>query len=73
MLTSKDRLSDFIKAEIEAFYGIRLPDCPKQDQLVYTLSRYLMGLYEKKLYISRLSGDVINYNVSHYLFKMKVA
>jgi hypothetical protein len=73
MLTSKDSLSDFIKAEIESFYKIKLPDCPKQDQLIYTLSRYFLGLYEKKLYVSRLSGDVINYKVSYYLFKIKVA
>ncbi|WP_146944327.1 hypothetical protein [Chryseobacterium hagamense] len=73
MLTSKDSVSDFIKTEIEAFYRITLPDCPKQDQLMYTLSRYFLGLYEKKLYVSRLSGDVINYKVSHYLFKIKVA
>lgn len=73
MLTSKDSLSDFIKVEIESFYKIKLPDCPKQDQLIYTLSRYFLGLYEKKLYVSRLSGDVINYKVSHYLFKIKVA
>lgn len=73
MLNSKDSFSEFIKAEIEAFYKIKLPDCPKQDQLMYTLSRYFLGLYEKKLYVSRLSGDVINYKVSHYIFKIKVA
>ncbi|MDQ1162548.1 hypothetical protein QE422_002916 [Chryseobacterium sp. SORGH_AS 447] len=73
MFTSEDNLSDLIKAEIEAFYNIKLPDCPKQNQLIYTLSRYFLGLYEKRLYVNRLSGDVINYKVSHYLFKMKVA
>lgn len=73
MLTSKDNLSEFIKAEIEAFYNIKLPECPKQNQLMYTLSRYFLGLYEKKLFVSRLSGEVINYKVSHYLFKIKVA
>lgn len=73
MLTSKDHFSEYIQAEIEAFYNIRLPECPKQDLLMYTLFRYSMGLYEKRLYVSRLSGEVVNYKVSHYLFKIKVA
>ncbi|KAA0128369.1 hypothetical protein FY557_08850 [Chryseobacterium sp. SN22] len=73
MLTSKDHFSEYIKAEIEAFYNVRLPECPKQNQLMYTLSRYFLGLYEKRLYVSRLSGEVVNYKVSHYLFKIKVA
>lgn len=73
MLTSKDSFSDFIKVEIEAFYKIKLPDCPKQNQLMYTLSRYFLGLYEKRLYVSRVSGEVVDYGVSYYIFKIKVA
>lgn len=73
MFTPQDSLSEFIKAEIEAFYNIQLPECPKQSLLIYTLSRYFLGVYEKKLYVSRLSGEVINYKIAHYLFKVKVA
>lgn len=72
MLTSKDSFSHFIKAEIEEFYKISLPECNEQKQLIYTLSHYLLGVYKKKLYINRLSGEVVNYKVSHFLFNVRI-
>jgi len=41
MLTSKDSFSHFIKAEIEEFYKISLPDCKEQKQLIYTLPLFI--------------------------------
>lgn len=72
MLKSKDSFSNLIKAEIEEFYNVSIPDCTDQKHFVYILSRYLLGVYEKRLYVNLLSGQVVNYRISHFIFNKKI-
>lgn len=72
MCTSKNSLFHLIKAEIEEFYKISIPDHTEEKQLVYILSSYLFGIYQKKLYVDFLSGEVINYKISYVIFNKKL-
>ncbi|MDV7695527.1 hypothetical protein N6B72_01220 [Chryseobacterium soli] len=72
MLTSKDNFLHLLKAEIEEFYKISIPDYTEEKQIVYILSRHLLGIYEKKLYVNFLCGKVVDYKVFYYIFNKKL-
>lgn len=72
MSSSKENFLHLIAAEIEESYGIVLPEHTEKKELVYPLSRYLFGIYQRKLYVYFISGHAVNYSVHHFIFNRKI-
>lgn len=72
MSSSKDTFLHLITAEIEKSYGITIPAQTNEKKMVFTLSSFLAGMYQKKLYVYFQSGKAVNYRVHHFVFRMKI-
>ena len=68
----KHHFLHLIKCEIEEFYKVTIPECKEQKEAIYVLSRYLFGLYQKKLQVNFLNGQAIDYKISHCLFSREL-
>lgn len=72
MNSSKYAFLHLIKAEIEEFYNIKLPEGKEIKKSVHILSRYFFGVFEKKLYVDLIQGEVVNYKVSYCIFNREL-
>ncbi|WP_294282764.1 hypothetical protein [uncultured Chryseobacterium sp.] len=73
MSLSKENFLHLITAEIEETYGVIIPEHTKKEKLIFPLSRSLFGIYQKKLYVSFISGRAVDYKVHHFIFNVKIS
>lgn len=73
MSSSKENFLHFIAAEIEESYGITIPEHTEKKEIVYRLSSFLFGTYQKKLFVYFVSGRPIDYRVHYFIFGLKMS
>lgn len=72
MTADKSDFLHLLTGEVEEFYKIKIPEYTGETQRVFTISNYLSGMYKKKIYINFLSGHMIDYKISYFIFNMKI-
>ncbi len=72
MSSSKDTFLHLIRAEIEESFGITIPDQTSEKKMIFPLSSFLAGMYQKKLYVYFQSGKAVNYRVHYFFLSMKI-